>query len=260
MYRLQVFDDGQRRYPGKDGYLGRRCVKQFEIILTINPDDREKVYPILVEGPEKHVVPLGLENMGDTQVFRFSVPMDDGLTTYPSNHFRLVVMRRAEFYIVEIGVITQGNKYFLVEQVTWRGVLYRDPTHETIICPTFDRGYERSWPEMSIFLKQHLPQGQRLPHISQYQPPTSPRIIPAKGRAYVCWFNPMSGMGCAHISDGKGGIKAVRIHWSKILLTNGDRFRTVVSGQVVDFQQVKPLQRPSPSFDQQLVGVRLAAA
>lgn len=260
MFKAEVFDNGRRITPANDGFLGRSYVNQFVIKITIDESGRERIFPIKVMEPGKHVFELETRPVDqDTTELYYRVPMMKDITRFPSNHIRLVAIKGAEFRIIEVGIVTQDRQYFLVQHETWRGVLYHDPIRETVVCPTFDSGFERSWPEMSFFIKRHLSESQRLPHISGYHQPNGLKVVPAKGKAVVSWFDPISGMGCAQIADGNSGTKAVRIHWSQILLTNGNRFHTVAAGEVVDFQQVEPLAKPSPSFNMQLVGVKRAA-
>jgi hypothetical protein len=148
---------------------------------------------------------------------------------YPKNHFRLLDLDGSKLRIWEIGLVRQGDKFFLVSQCVYTVGLFRGDDGR-VVCPAFERA-GNDWPELVKLIGDCF-----VGHELALQPPDyavpwikPPRIMD-NYEGWVQWYNYCSGLGVVITSHGPA-----RVHWTDIVQPEDGRFVCLQSGQMVRF-------------------------
>lgn len=238
--RVEVWFEGEKISPDKDGYLGsdllfRKREKQISLFtLNCYVPKMERIYGMVVDGKKNVVLMKNRSRDSSVTLFSIKIPAKDTnygvlATEYPQNNMRLLILKEGYFEIWELAIVSQDGLFFLTEQRTYESQCFLDENGE-VVCPQLAK-----WPQLIQLLKSLVKEEKLLPS-SKYVPLPTPK---AEGLSFkqgrVVWWNYAQGLG-AIVIDKKG--TQARVHWSKIVLDQSGGLRALQPGQIVSYQKL----------------------
>ena len=229
-FQVQVLYNDIHVPVASDGYVGNFGPGVATLSVQILEQEKDRFHGITVDSKKNVVLKKDLAPVQGKEGKLYSAKCQIKLsmqgipsTEYPENNLRLIELKGGgKFSIWEIALISQGGKFFLTVQETYRAECFLDEEGK-IVCPHLDR-----WPQL-LGVLEGLINREKLKPVSCYQPPPeldATNLGPNEGR--VLWWNDAQGLGAIITPQG-----SARVHWSSI--SPRPRRSFLIPGETITF-------------------------
>ncbi len=220
------------------GKITRGDTAELEVSIPCPASDT-KIYAI--ETPGKTVATKKNWAAGDGHpVYRkkISIHQDPMLYVGPytrpndgENFFRILIIKDDYLEHIEVGLISQKGKFFVVKQLTREGRIYRDKNSQAVF-PKFS-----DWPEMIEFLTGVMADTELEPapnYISNGLPAVEPEELIGQV-AETVWWSLIRQIGMVILGDGR----TARIHWENLKRPSSELIY-LAPHEVIRYEKIGP--------------------